>query len=56
MAVQNGLGLPSATASVSSGFLLNVGSPGGRVCPEDKDMVKAIESHLGKYTQILLEV
>ncbi|KAK4351069.1 hypothetical protein RND71_030382 [Anisodus tanguticus] len=56
VAVQNGLGLPSATASVNSGFLLNVGSPGGRVCPEDKDMVKAIESHLGKYTQILLEV
>ncbi|XP_070053398.1 serine/threonine-protein kinase TIO [Nicotiana tomentosiformis] len=56
VAVQNGLGLPSATASVNSGFLLNVGSPGGRVCPEDRDMVKAIESHLGKYTQILLEV
>ncbi|MCE5165983.1 hypothetical protein HAX54_013731 [Datura stramonium] len=56
VAVQNGLGLPSATASVNSGFLLNVGSPGGRVCPEDKDMIKAIESHLGKYTQILLEI
>nr|GMD53662.1 serine/threonine-protein kinase TIO [Ipomoea batatas] len=54
--IQNAQGLPSATASVNSGFLLNMGSPGARVCPEDKDMVKAIETHMGKYIQILLEV
>ncbi|XP_022159467.1 serine/threonine-protein kinase TIO isoform X2 [Momordica charantia] len=56
VAVQNGPGLPSATASVNSGFLLNMGSPGGRVCVEDKDLLKAIEEDLGKYIKILLEV
>ncbi|RAL46323.1 hypothetical protein DM860_015316 [Cuscuta australis] len=56
VAIQNVQGLPSATASVNSGFLLNMGSPGGRVRPEDKDMVKAIETHMGKYIQILVEV
>ncbi|CAI9087056.1 OLC1v1021022C1 [Oldenlandia corymbosa var. corymbosa] len=55
VAVQNAPGLPAATASVNSGFLLNVGSPGGKVCAEDKDMVKTIESNLGKYIQLLLE-
>ncbi|GFZ04399.1 kinase family with ARM repeat domain-containing protein [Actinidia rufa] len=39
VAVQSSPGLPSATASVNSGFLLNMGSPGGKVCMEDKDMV-----------------
>ncbi|XP_059667382.1 serine/threonine-protein kinase TIO [Cornus florida] len=56
VAVQNAPGLPSATASVASGSLLNMGSPGGRVCMEDKDLVKAIETNMGKYIQILLEV
>lgn len=56
VAVQNGPGLPSATASVNSGFLLNMGSPGGKVSMEDKDIVKAIEEELGKYIKILLEV
>lgn len=56
VAIQNAPGLPVATASVNSGFLLNVGSPGGRVCAEDKDMVKAIEANIGKYIQLLLEV
>lgn len=56
VAVQNAPGLPSATASVNSGFLLNMGSPGGRVCVEDKDMVKAIEDDMGKYIKILMEV
>ncbi|KAL6571118.1 hypothetical protein OROGR_000668 [Orobanche gracilis] len=37
VALQNAPGLPSATASVSSGFLLNIGSPGQRVCMEDKE-------------------
>ncbi|XP_010245992.1 PREDICTED: serine/threonine-protein kinase TIO [Nelumbo nucifera] len=56
VAVQNVPGLPSATASVNSGFLLNMGSPGGKVCVEDKDTVKAIEVNLPKYIQIILEV
>lgn len=56
VALQNAPGLPSATASVNSGFLLNMGSPGVRVCMEDKDMVKVIEEDLGKYMKILLEV
>lgn len=56
VAVQNAPGLPSATASVNSGSLLNMGSPGGRVCTDDKDLVKAIEEDLGKYIKILLEV
>ncbi|KAL7230228.1 hypothetical protein ACSBR2_008690 [Camellia fascicularis] len=56
VAVQNAPGLPSATASVNSGFLLNMGSPGGKVCMDDKDMVKAIETNMAKYIQILQEV
>ncbi|KAL2947272.1 hypothetical protein AAZX31_20G062200 [Glycine max] len=56
VALQNAPGLPSATASVSSGFLLNIGSPGQRVCMEDKGIVKAIEEDIGKYIKILVEV
>ena len=55
VAIQNGPGLPSATASVNSGFLLNMGSPGGKVCMEE-NMVKVIEEDLTKYIKILLEV
>lgn len=53
--IQNGPGLPSATASVNSGFLLNMGSPGGKACMEE-NMVKAIEEDLTKYIKILLEI
>lgn len=56
VAVQNAPGLPAATASVSSGFILNMGSPAERVCKEDKEMVKAIVEDMGKYIKILLEV
>ncbi|XP_019433864.1 PREDICTED: serine/threonine-protein kinase TIO [Lupinus angustifolius] len=56
VALQNAPGLLSATASVSSGFLLNIGSPGQRVCMEDKDIVRAIEEDMGKYIKILVEV
>ncbi|KAL2326660.1 hypothetical protein Fmac_025718 [Flemingia macrophylla] len=56
VALQNAPGLPSATASVSSGFILNIGSPGQRVCIEDKDIVKTIEGNMGKYIKILVEV
>lgn len=56
VAVQNTPSLPSATASVNNGFLLNMGSPGGKIFIEDKDMAKAIEEDMGKYLKILLEV
>ncbi|KAH0978647.1 hypothetical protein GBA52_005824 [Prunus armeniaca] len=56
VAVQNAPGLLSATASVNSGALLNMGSPGVRVGMEDRDMVKVIEEDLGKYIKNLLEV
>ncbi|XP_050385130.1 serine/threonine-protein kinase TIO [Argentina anserina] len=56
VAVQNAPGLPSATASVNSGALLNMGSPGVKVGMEDQDMVKVIEGDLGKYIEIFLEV
>ncbi|GMI78798.1 TWO IN ONE, FUSED [Hibiscus trionum] len=56
VAVQNAPGLPAATASVNSGFILNMGSPAERVCKEDKEMVKAIVEDMGKYVKILLEV
>ncbi|KAF6137279.1 hypothetical protein GIB67_036316 [Kingdonia uniflora] len=48
--------LPSATASIISGFLLNSGSPGGRVGMEDRDTVKAIDAYIPMYIQILVEV
>ncbi|CAN1336005.1 Serine/threonine-protein kinase TIO [Linum perenne] len=56
VAIQNAPGLPSANASTNSGFLLNTGSPGGKISMEDRSMVKAIEEDLGKYVKILLEV
>lgn len=56
VAIQNVPGLPSATASVNSGFLLNVGSPGGRICMEDIETVRAFETNTKIYIQILLEV
>ncbi|MBA0872366.1 hypothetical protein Goshw_012394, partial [Gossypium schwendimanii] len=56
VAVQNAPGLPAATASVNSGFILNMGSAAERVCKEDKEMVKAIVEDMGKYIKILLEV
>ncbi|CAA0833278.1 Serine/threonine-protein kinase TIO, partial [Striga hermonthica] len=46
----------SANASVNSGILLNIGSPGGKICAEDKDMMRAIQTSMKKYIQILLEV
>lgn len=56
VAAPNAPGLPSATASVNSGFLLNMGSPGGQICTVDEDMMKAIQTNMKKYIQILLEV
>lgn len=56
VAVQNVSGLPSTMASISSGSLLNIGSPGGRVGMENKDIVKALEAAMPQYAEILLEV
>ncbi|KAH6757529.1 kinase family with ARM repeat domain-containing protein, partial [Perilla frutescens var. hirtella] len=56
VAVQSASGLPSANASVNGGFLLNMGSPGGRVCVEDRDMMRTIQGGMKKYIQILEEV
>lgn len=56
VAVQSQPSPLSATASVNSGFILNMGSPGVRVCMEDKDLLKAIEEDMDKYIKVLLEV
>ncbi|KAL3641597.1 hypothetical protein CASFOL_012412 [Castilleja foliolosa] len=56
VAVQTAPSMLPANASVSSGILLNVGSPGGKICAEDKDMMKTIQTSMKKYIQILLEV
>ncbi|KAK6128127.1 hypothetical protein DH2020_038130 [Rehmannia glutinosa] len=56
VAVQSAPGLLSANASVNGGFLLNMGSPGGKICAEDKDMMRTIQTNMKKYIQILLEV
>lgn len=56
VALQNVPGLPAATASINSGFLLNMGSPCHKVCMEDKAIIKAIEDDMGKYIKILVEV
>ncbi|CAM8993226.1 unnamed protein product [Rhodiola kirilowii] len=55
VAIQNFPGSPSAMASVNSGSLLNIALPGGRVCMEDKEMIKAIEEDLGRYIKTLME-
>ena len=56
VAVQNATSLPSTTASISSGHLLNVGSPGAKICSKDSDIMKAIRENMEKYTKILVEV
>ncbi|XP_076931409.1 serine/threonine-protein kinase TIO-like [Bidens hawaiensis] len=62
VAVQNATNSPSAApgiataASVNSGFLLNMGSPGAKACADDKELVKSIEASMKKYIQVLLEV
>ncbi|KAK9724806.1 hypothetical protein RND81_05G099900 [Saponaria officinalis] len=55
VAVQSAPGLPSTTASLNSGLLLHVGSPGAKVCREDVNTLKAIQESMDKYTGILLE-
>ncbi|GJN10615.1 hypothetical protein PR202_ga28723 [Eleusine coracana subsp. coracana] len=54
--VQSSPNMPSASASINSGFLLNVASPGGRIGSENKEMLKTIEHSMPQYIQVLLEV
>lgn len=56
VAVQSSPNMPSTSASINSGFLLNIGSPGGRIGTENKEMLKTIEHSMPQYIQILLEV
>ncbi|CAA6654889.1 unnamed protein product [Spirodela intermedia] len=54
--VQSAPGSPSMSASISSGHLLNIGSPGARVGMENRGIAKDIEARIPQYLQILLEV
>lgn len=56
VAVQSSPNMPSTSASINSGFLLNTGSPGGRLAMENKEIVKAIGNNMSHYIHILLEV
>ncbi|XP_062188351.1 serine/threonine-protein kinase TIO [Phragmites australis] len=56
VAVQSSPNMPSTSASINSGFLLNVASPGGRIGAENKEMLKTIEHNMPQYIQVLLEV
>lgn len=56
IAVQSAPNMPSASASINSGFLLNIGSPGGRMGAENKEMVKTVEANMHHYVQVILEV
>ncbi|KAG2270362.1 hypothetical protein Bca4012_072542 [Brassica carinata] len=56
VSLQSQPGPLSASASVNGGFILNMGSPGVRVCTEDRDLLKAIKEDMDKYIKVLLEV
>ncbi|XP_051213518.1 serine/threonine-protein kinase TIO [Lolium perenne] len=56
VAVQSSPNMPSTAASINSGFLLNIASPGGRIGTENKEMLKTIEHNMPQYIQVLLEV
>ncbi|KAF8116698.1 hypothetical protein N665_0015s0071 [Sinapis alba] len=56
VALQSQPGPLSASASVNGGFILNMASPGVRVCMEDRDLLKAIKEDMDKYVKVLLEV
>ncbi|CAN6882710.1 unnamed protein product [Brassica oleracea] len=55
VSLQSQPGPLSAPASVNGGFILNMGSPGVRVCTEDRDLLKAIKEDMDKYIKVLLE-
>ncbi|KAG9455567.1 hypothetical protein H6P81_000075 [Aristolochia fimbriata] len=56
VAVQSDPGLPPTTASINSGFILNMGAPGGRVGVENREMIREIQANMPQYAKILLEV
>ncbi|EEE53136.1 hypothetical protein OsJ_35944 [Oryza sativa Japonica Group] len=56
VAVQSSPNMPSTSASINSGFLLSIASPGGRIGTENKEMLKTIEKNMAQYIQVLLEV
>ncbi|RLN35666.1 serine/threonine-protein kinase TIO-like isoform X2 [Panicum miliaceum] len=56
VAVESSPNVPSTSASINSGFLLNVASPGRRIGTENKEMLKIIEHNMPQYIQVLLEV
>ncbi|KAJ6828856.1 serine/threonine-protein kinase TIO [Iris pallida] len=56
VAVQSSSNMPLASASINSGFVLNIGSPGGRMGAENKEMIKTIETNMPQYVQILREI
>ncbi|XP_020107815.1 serine/threonine-protein kinase TIO isoform X2 [Ananas comosus] len=56
VAVQSSPSVPSTSASINSGFLLNIGSPGGRIGVENREMLRAIDASMPQFVQVLLEV
>lgn len=56
IAVQSSPSMPPTSASINSGYLLNIDSPGRRMGVESREMVKSIEANMSHYIQILLEV
>ncbi|KAI0488812.1 hypothetical protein KFK09_028651 [Dendrobium nobile] len=53
--VQSSPSMPPTSASINSGYLLNIDSPGRRMGVESREMVKSIEANMSHYIQILLE-
>ncbi|CAN6213297.1 unnamed protein product [Urochloa humidicola] len=56
VAVESSPNMPSTSASINSGFLLNVASPGRRIATENKEMLNIVEHNMHQYIQVLLEV
>eukprot|EP01018_Ginkgo_biloba_P027021 Gb_09628 [translate_table: standard] len=54
--IQQTPGTPSTSASISSGFLLNSNSPGGKVGAESAEIAKAVNAYMPQYLQMLHEV
>ncbi|KAK6946000.1 Protein kinase domain [Dillenia turbinata] len=56
VAVQDSPSVPSAMASMACGSVLSAGIPSGKVCVDDRDMLKAIREHMKRYIHLLMEV
>lgn len=56
VAIQSSPSQQLTSASINSGLVLNIGSPGGRVGIENRELVKVIEANMPQYVQVLLEV